>query len=76
MHQSVAKAKAFDVIFFPRLLGPDAFQCNSNNIRKIIKEKPGDWAGNRMAREVWVEMSKVLGFATDRFRSNVRVILQ
>ena len=29
-----------------------------------------------MAREVWVEMSRVLGFATDWLRSNVRVILQ
>ena len=29
-----------------------------------------------MAREVSVEMSKVLGFATDWFKSNVRVILQ
>ena len=29
-----------------------------------------------MAREVWVEMLRVLGFATDWFRSNVRVILQ
>ena len=29
-----------------------------------------------MAREVWVEMSRVLGFAADWFRSNVRVILQ
>ena len=29
-----------------------------------------------MARKVWVEMSRVLGFATDWFRSNVRVILQ
>ena len=29
-----------------------------------------------MAREVWVEMSRVLGFATDWLRSNARVILQ
>ena len=29
-----------------------------------------------MAREAWVDMSRVLGFATDWFRNNVRVILQ
>ena len=29
-----------------------------------------------MAHEVWVEMSRVLGFATDWLGSNVRVILQ
>ena len=29
-----------------------------------------------MAGEAWVEMSKLLGFATDWFRSNVHVILQ
>ena len=29
-----------------------------------------------MAREVWVEMSRFLGFVIDWFRSNVRVILQ
>ena len=27
-----------------------------------------------MVRKVWVEMSKVLGFASDWFRSNVRII--
>ena len=29
-----------------------------------------------MANELWVEMLRVLGFATDWFKSNVRVILQ
>ena len=29
-----------------------------------------------MLREVWVEMSRVLGFAIDWFRSNVRLVLQ
>ena len=29
-----------------------------------------------MARDVWVEMPRVLSFATDWFRSNVCVILQ
>ena len=33
-------------------------------------------AENRMAREVWVEMSRVLGFATDWLRSNVCIIVQ
>ena len=43
---------------------------------KSSKEKPRYQVGNRMTREVWVEMSGVLGLATDWFRSNVRVILQ
>ena len=29
-----------------------------------------------MAREVWVEMSRVLGYAADWFNSNVREVLQ
>ena len=28
-----------------------------------------------MVHEVWVEMSRVLGFATDSFKSNMRVFL-
>ena len=51
-------------------LTQNALQRNSNNIRELIK-KPEDQAGNRMAREVWVEMSKGLGFAIDLLKSNV-----
>ena len=84
LNQSVAKPKTLDIStsllmaswWFPRLLDPNAFQHKSNNIQKVIKGKPGDWARNRMAREIWVDMSRVLGLATDWFRSDVRVILQ
>ena len=50
--------------------------ATATTYKKSSKGKPRDKAGNHMAHEVWVEISRVLGFATDWFISSVCIILQ
>ena len=83
LNQSVAKPKTLDIstsllILFSSsgFLNQTPSSATATTYEKSSKEKSRDQAGNRMAREVSVEMSRVLGFAIGRFRSNVRVILQ
>ena len=82
LNQSVTKPETLDIstsllmLFLPAFLTQMRSSATATTYGKSSKEKPGDQAGNRKAREVWVEMSRVLVFATDWFRSKMRVILQ
>ena len=85
LNQSIPKPKTLDIstlllmfFSFPCFLTKTRSSARATTYAKSSKEKekPGDWAGNRMKREVWVEMSGVLGFEIDGFKSDARVILQ
>ena len=47
--------------------------AKATTYEKSSKEQPRVWAENHMAREIWVQVSRVLGLTTDWFRGNVRV---